>query len=269
MNRKLGMFLNTKHIEVNEGIKKAREWNLECIQLYAMNKNFNLANIPMVEWTTLKKGLSFNGIKVPSLAINFGENGIIGTEVDGAIDQFKYIADRGLELGAKIITAHIGGIPDDEKSAYYDKMERVCYEVGNLAFKFGGVFAIETGSEKATVLKRFLENINSKGLAVNFDPANLISDVNENPVEALLLLKDYIIQTHIKDCKEVKNKNSSKYIEVAAGNGEVDFDIFFKVLDEIGFDGYNMIERNDYFDELDGMSQSINFAKKYISTQKE
>ena len=26
MDRKLGMFLNTKHIEVNEGIKKAREW---------------------------------------------------------------------------------------------------------------------------------------------------------------------------------------------------------------------------------------------------
>ncbi|MFZ3195376.1 MAG: sugar phosphate isomerase/epimerase, partial [Bacillus mycoides] len=35
-------------------------------------------------------------------------------------------------------------------------------------------------------------------------------------------------------------------------------------LDEIGFDGYNMIERNDYFDELNGMSRSINFVKKYI-----
>ncbi|MFZ7806696.1 sugar phosphate isomerase/epimerase family protein [Bacillus thuringiensis] len=269
MDRKLGMFLNTKHIEVNEGIQKAREWDLEYIQLYAMNKNFNLANIPVVEWTALKKSLSFNGIKIPSLAISFGENGITGTEVDSTINQIKYITDRGLELGAKIIKAHIGKVPDDEKSECYDKMIRVCYEIGELAFKFGGVFAIETGSEKAIVLKRLLENANSKGLAVNFDPANLISDVNENPLEGLLLLKDYIVQTHIKDCKEVKSNSSSKYIEVAVGNGEVDFDIFFKVLDEIGFDGYNMIERNNYFDELDGMSQSINFAKKYIPTQKE
>ena len=151
-----------------------------------------------------------------------------------------------------------------KKVSPYEKMERACYEIGDLAFKFGGVFAIETGSEKAIVLKRFLETINSKGLAVNFDPANLISDANENPVEGLLLLKDYIVQTHIKDCKGVKSDSSSKYIEVAAGNGEVDFDIFFKVLDEIGFDGYNMIERNDYFDELNGMSRSINFVKKYI-----
>ncbi|MFC9418674.1 sugar phosphate isomerase/epimerase family protein [Bacillus mobilis] len=264
MIRKLGMFLNTKHIEVNEGIKKAREWDLDYIQLYAMNTNFNLANISKIEWTTLKESLSFNEIKVPSLAISFGENGIIGTEVDSAIEKFKYITDKGLGLGAKIITAHIGEIPNDEKSECYDKLVRVCYELGDLAFKFGGVFAIETGSEKAKVLKRFLENINSKGLAVNFDPANLISDINENSIESLLLLKDYIVQTHIKDCKEVKSDSSSKYIEVAVGNGEMDFDIFFKVLDQIGFDGYNMIERNDYFDELDGMSQSINFVKRYI-----
>ncbi|MGW6189868.1 sugar phosphate isomerase/epimerase family protein [Bacillus cereus] len=264
MSRKLGMFLNTKHIEVNEGIRKAREWDLEYIQLYAMNENFNLANISKLEWITLKDSLSFNGIKVPSLAINFGENGIVGMEVDSAIERFKYITDRGLELGARIITAHIGEIPNDEKSEYYNKMEQICYEIGNLAFKFGGVFAIETGSEKAIVLKRFLENTNSKGLAVNLDPANLISDVNEKPVESLFRLKDYIVQTHIKDCKEVKSKSSSKYIEVAAGNGEVDFDLFFHTLDNIGFDGYSMIERNDYFDEREGMIQSINFIKKYI-----
>ncbi|MGA4499590.1 sugar phosphate isomerase/epimerase family protein [Bacillus bombysepticus] len=269
MDRKLGMFLNTKYIEVNEGIQKAREWDLEYIQLYAMNPTFNLANISKIQWNTLKENLSFNEIQVPSLAISFGENGIIGTEAECVIESFKYITDKGLRLGANIVTAHIRKIPDDENSEYYDKMLRVCNEIGDLAFRFGGFFAIETGSEKAIVLKRFLETANSKGLAVNFDPANLISDVNENPGEGLLLLKDYIVQTHIKDCKEVKSDRSTKYIEVAAGNGEVDFDIFFKVLDEIGFDGYNMIERNDYFDELDGMSQSINFAKKYIPTQKE
>ncbi|ARX66012.1 sugar phosphate isomerase/epimerase [Bacillus cereus] len=269
MDRKLGMFLNTKYIEVNEGIQKAREWDLEYIQLYAMNPTFNLANTSKIQWNTLKENLSFNEIQVPSLAISFGENGIIGTEAECVIESFKYITDKGLRLGANIVTAHIGKIPDDENSEYYDKMLRVCNEIGDLAFRFGGFFAIETGSEKAIVLKRFLETANSKGLAVNFDPANLISDVNENPGEGLLLLKDYIVQTHIKDCKEVKSDRSTKYIEVAAGNGEVDFDIFFKVLDKIGFDGYNMIERNDYFDELDGMSQSINFAKKYIPTQKE
>lgn len=138
-----------------------------------------------------------------------------------------------------------------------------------LSVQIWGILCYWDGIWKSNSIKTILETANSKGLAVNFDPANLISDVNENPGEGLLLLKDYIVQTHIKDCKEVKSDRSTKYIEVAVGNGEVDFDIFFKVLDKIGFDGYNIIERNDYFDELDGMSQSINFAKKYIPTQKE
>lgn len=98
MDRKLGMFLNTKYIEVNEGIKKAREWELEYIQLYAMNPTFNLANISKIQWNTLKENLSFNEIQVPSLAISFGENGIIGTEAECVIESFKYITDKGLRL---------------------------------------------------------------------------------------------------------------------------------------------------------------------------
>ncbi|MEB9303871.1 sugar phosphate isomerase/epimerase, partial [Bacillus cereus] len=130
MDRKLGMFLNTKYIEVNEGIQKAREWDLEYIQLYAMNPTFNLANISKIQWNTLKENLSFNEIQVPSLAISFGENGIIGTEAECVIESFKYITDKGLRLGANIVTAHIGKIPDDENSEYYDKMLRVCNEIG-------------------------------------------------------------------------------------------------------------------------------------------
>ena len=83
---------------------------LEYIQLYAMNSTFNLANISKVQWNTLKENLSFNEIQVPSLAISFGENGMIGTEAGCAIESLKYITDKGLRLGANIVTAHIGKI---------------------------------------------------------------------------------------------------------------------------------------------------------------
>ncbi len=59
MDRKLGMFLNTKYIEVNEGIQKAREWDLEYIQLYAMNPTFNLANISKDTMEYIKRKLIF------------------------------------------------------------------------------------------------------------------------------------------------------------------------------------------------------------------
>ncbi len=153
MDRKLGMFLNTKHIGSKRRNKEGERMGLEYIQLYAMNPTFNLVNISKVQWNTLKENLAFNEIQVPSLAISFGENGIIGTEAECAIESFKYITDKGLRLGANIVTAHIGKIPDDENSEYYDKMIRVCNEIGELAFRFGGFFAIETGSRKSDSVK--------------------------------------------------------------------------------------------------------------------
>lgn len=269
MKREFGMFLNTKHIDVNEGIKKAREWNLDYIQLYALNEKFNLANLSKLEIDGLKERLSFEGITVSSLAINFGQNGVVSDEIENIITRYKYILDMGLELGANIITAHIGKIPDHDNCKLYENMQKVCYAIGNISENTGSVFAIETGSEKAIVLKEFLKNINSKGLAINFDPANIISDINENPIESLYFLKDYVIQTHIKDCKKMKEKDLRVYKEVAVGNGEVDFDSLFAVLDEIEFSGCNIIERNNYFDHMNGMKQSVSFLKKYFDVGKE
>lgn len=96
-------------------------------------------------------------------------------------------------FGVKIIIVYIGKVLDDEKSVYYDKMLCVCNEIGDLVFRFGGFFVIEMGFEKVIVLKWFLEIVNLKGLVVNFDLVNIISDVNENLGEGLLLLKDYIV----------------------------------------------------------------------------
>lgn len=42
------------------------------------------------------------------------------------------------------------------------------------ADSMGSYFAAETGTEKAPVLKAFLDSLGAKGLRVNYDPANLV-----------------------------------------------------------------------------------------------
>ena len=60
-------------------------------------------------------------------------------------------------------------------------------------------FAIETGPEKAIVLKEFLDSLGCKGMGVNLDPANFVMVTDQDPVEAVYILKDYIVHTHAKD----------------------------------------------------------------------
>ena len=63
---------------------------------------------------------------------------------------------------------------------------------------------------------------------------------DDDPVQGVHLLKDYIVHTHAKD--GVRNPDAS-FLEVPLGKGGVDFDKYIAALNEIGYKGYLTIER--------------------------
>jgi sugar phosphate isomerase/epimerase len=123
----------------------------------------------------------------------------------------------------------------------------------------GGHYAIETGPEKAVILKDFLDTLNGAGMGVNFDPANLVMCAGDNPVSAVHTLKDYIVHTHAKDGIMLERTNPefiyhvtpmpedmqgiSFFREVPLGEGGVKFGPYLKALEEIGYRGFLTIER--------------------------
>lgn len=113
-------------------------------------------------------------------------------------------------------------------------------------------YAVETGPEKAKVLKGLLDEIASPYLGVNLDPANLVMCSDDDPVAATLLLKDYILHAHAKDGHNLTRPVHKLWPDCARGlalyrgalgQGEVDFPGWIAALREIGFDGYMAIER--------------------------
>jgi len=125
----------------------------------------------------------------------------------------------------------------------------------------GITMAIETGPEKAATLLAFLQDTKG-GIGVNLDPANFTMVTNQDAVEAVYMLKDYIVHTHAKDCilldpnldpasvyhafaiGGVDALNASKgFKEVPLGEGQVDWPNYLKALKDIGYDGFLTIER--------------------------
>ena len=119
---------------------------------------------------------------------------------------------------------------------------------------------METGPEPSAVLKGFLDSLNSTGVAVNLDPANLRMVCNEDGVQAVHNLKKYIVHTHAKDGNMLVAGNPEyiyqvvhpvpqevgqiKYFEeVPLGTGSVNFPPYLKALEEIGYRGFLTIER--------------------------
>ena len=124
--------------------------------------------------------------------------------------------------------------------------------------------AIETGPEKAKTLLAFIEDTKG-GVGVNLDPANFTMVTGQDAVEAVYLLKDYIVHTHAKDGRMLnKNQNptdvyhafavggvdalnaSEGFAELPLGEGDVDWDNYLKALKEIGYDGAVTIEFEIY-----------------------
>jgi sugar phosphate isomerase/epimerase len=139
-------------------------------------------------------------------------------------------------------------------------------------------FAIETGPEIAIVLKGFLDGLDSKGVAVNLDPANFVMVTGDDPVKAVYTLKDYIVHTHAKDGRrllvkdpeivygviEEEIQSSQSFIELPLGEGDVNFTEYLKALDDIGYKGFLTIEREVGDDPVTDIRNAITFLNQKI-----
>ena len=155
------------------------------------------------------------------------------------IERSKRILDVAKKLDCSIVTTHIHEVPVEENERK-QIMRDACNELASYADSIGSCFALETGPEPGKRLAEFLNSLDAKGVRVNLDPANLVMDAGDDPVEAVEYLKNYIVHTHAKDGRKL---GATTYIELPLGQGDVDFDAYLKKLVSVGFDGYLTIER--------------------------
>jgi sugar phosphate isomerase/epimerase len=192
------------------------------------------------------------------------------------IEDSRRILELALELDTNIVTTHIGVIPADKKHARYKVMQEACFELSRYADSLGAHFAVETGPEKATVLKGFLDEMGSTGVAVNLDPANFVMVTGDDPVQAVYTLRDYIVHTHAKDGRKLMDKDPEliyriiedeiqsgrAFEETPLGEGGVDYPNYLKALDEIGYDGFLTIEREVGENPAADIERAVKFLRK-------
>ena len=203
-------------------------------------------------------------------------------ENPGKIERSKRIVDLALELGGRVVTTHIGVVPADSACETYRVMQEACNELAEYAWKNGAYFAIETGPEPAVRLKAFLDSLDSRGVAVNLDPANLVMVTDDDPVQAVYTLRDYIVHTHAKDGRLLKKTDpqviydffaeggigdlrlGDYFLETPLGQGAVDFDRYLGALKEIGYKGFLTIEREVGEDPTADIRLAVDFLKARI-----
>lgn len=266
-----------------EGIEIASRLGLHGVQIYATTGDFSPETLTAEKKQEYKNLLNEKGLVVSALCGDMGGYGFEREEDNkDRIEKTKKIIDLAVEFGTKVITTHIGVIPEDKSNPRYSVMLSALTECGIYAKEKGITLAIETGPEKAKVLLGFLEDTKG-GVGVNLDPANFTMVTGQDAVEAVYLLKDYIVHTHAKDGIMLDENQDptdvyhafaeggvealnacSGFEEKPLGEGDVDWDNYIKALGDIGYNGFLTIEREAGDKPEEDIIKAAEFLEKYI-----
>jgi len=220
-----------------------------------------------------------HGLVVSALVGDFGHPGFCDPSLNPKrIEDSKKVMDLAKDLETDVVTTHIGAVPDDDTSDRWKTMQEACEQLGEYGDQIGAYFAVETGPESSTLLKKFLDSLNSRGVRVNFDPANLVMVIGEPAKDAATVLGDYIVHTHAKD-GIMLNKTDREIIyglaprpkdmppafkEVPLGEGDVNFPEYLKALASTGYKGFLTIEREVGPDPEKDIRKAVQFLKELI-----
>lgn len=259
-NFPIGVMLESFKTDRSAAIKKAAALGANGIQMYATSGENSPENLNAAARRALLDEVKSSGLIFSALCGDLGR-GFGNKELNPElIEKSKRIIDLAKDLETNVVTTHIGVVPGDKNHERYKIMQEACYELSRYADSIDAHFAIETGPETSETLKGFLDSLDSTGVAVNLDPANLVMVTGDDPVKAVHNLKKYIVHTHAKDGNKLADGNPEfiygvvhpvpeefrgvKYFEeVPLGTGTVDFPAYLKALEEIGYRGFLTIER--------------------------
>jgi sugar phosphate isomerase/epimerase len=283
---KIGVIVDSFRAGVRAGLGMARDAGADGVQIYAVSGEMdpdNLSSAARKEWRTYIASL---GLEVSALVGDLGGHGFQDRHANPAkIEKSKRILDLAVELGTNVVTTHIGIVPEDKDGEVYEAMHLACDELSRYATSMNAYFAIETGPETSAHLKSFLDGLGSKGVSVNFDPANMVMVTGDDPVQGVYNLRDYIVHTHAKDgirLREVDPRliygalgfdpldhdkiaqdaeSGNAFRELPLGEGGVDWDAYLKALRDIGYGGYLTIEREVGTNPEADIAAAVKFLK--------
>lgn len=278
-NFPIGVMLDSFRKPPKEALLLAAASGADGIQLYATHGELAPESMDAAARRDFRSRVADAGLKISAVCGDLGcgfANAALNPEL---IRRSKLIMELAKELGTDIVTTHIGVVPADKKAERYAIMQDACGELARYANDLGSHFAVETGPERSEVLKEFLDGLGSKGVAVNFDPANLVMVAGERPETAVKNLGEYIVHTHAKDGRQIFYRDPEvifgikpddgikqpSFEELPLGEGDVNFPQYLTALEATGYRGYLTVEREVGNDPCGDINKAVKYLRSVIS----
>lgn len=277
-NFPIGVIADSFRKPMPEALRMAARMGAKGVQVYATKGEMSPEELVGQKRIDFRNMVADNGLVISALCGDLGRGFGNPALNPSLIERSKRILDLAKELNTNIVTTHIGVTPEDPAHPRFQIMQDACGQLAQYADSLEAHFAIETGPETAATLKKFLDSLHSTGVAVNLDPANLVMVTGDDPVQAVHILKDYIVHTHAKDGVKLQERDPEiiyglvngdpgadpAFEEVPLGTGSVPFVPYLQALTDIGYKGFLTIEREVGDDPGADIQKAVDFLRGII-----
>lgn len=205
---------------------KSIEWVFES-ENYSENPIFDQKKLNQISDLMRKFGIEVNSV----VADYFMENKLFDEKnenIQKNIDVLKKLIINCKKIGIKIIEIPLVDNSSLKNKNQIDELRENLIEPLKLIEKNKMFLSLETDLDPNN-FKKLIEDFLPKKVFINYDMGNSAS-LGYNPEIEIETLKKYIINVHIKD-------RLLKGSTVPLGKGSVNFDIVFKKLKEINYQG--------------------------------
>lgn len=180
---------------------------------------------------------------------------------EALIDHVRRVMTLSYELGPRKVVVSVGRVPEDPADPSASTLTEALLALGHHGDRVGATLALETGLESGATLARYLRTFDTGGLAVNFDPANLIMG-QFDPYESVLALGDLVIHTHAREARAASTNRAAQ--EVLLGNGDLDWYRYLGALEEIGYHGWLTVDPQGGNDRLRDVTHGVAFLRRLV-----
>lgn len=153
---------------------------------------------------------------------------------EARIDYLRQALSMSFDLGPRLVIVQAGAIPAADDDPRTDRLRDALAALARHGDRTGTRLALETGLDHVERLASFLDRFDSAGLAVCFNPANLLI-AGFDPYDAARTLNRRIAFVQAQDARMVSPNRTAT---VPLGHGDLDWPRLLAALEESDYAGF-------------------------------
>ncbi|MEM9186516.1 MAG: sugar phosphate isomerase/epimerase family protein [Planctomycetota bacterium] len=221
------------------------------------------AELPLAECSAsalreVRKLLGDHRLQAASVAFPTRRGYADPAELDRRVAATRQAMSVGADLGARVLVAPVGAIPDDDAS--FDPLVETLTALALHGERVGARLALRTGAD-ADRLATLLERLPDGVAGVDFHPAEVLRR-GGSPGEALPRFGPRVL--HVTAADAVHDFSASRVVDVPLGRGTVDFPALLAGLDGYEYRGWVTIERDESPDPAGEVGAAVEFLRTVL-----